>query len=172
MLEEYAPIPLPVSANEVSCYTDRANAVVNVVPTPIIYKHQETETALYLYLRWLISLYLLYKLPVSTQVSTTLRKHCLHLTKKMRLAATKRVHNIVNEEQIDSAITLEDINPTESKKLFLCIWSDGFDPKARNKQTGVQCTLLQLVFCGTFIKTVNWTLMLFQSAGKVEIIRW
>lgn len=57
-------IPLPVSSNDIRRYKEGTNALINLIPTPTVHKHKETDTA-YVLLNEVLSLYLPYGILVS-----------------------------------------------------------------------------------------------------------
>lgn len=136
LYKDSVPIPLPVNANDVRRYTDGANGIVNVIPSPVIKKDPETETA-YVSLHEVISLYLPFGLPARFETDAEIYASCdkeedSHPVNTYK--HTKRAQDLLKASDENSAqINIDNINTPPCKNMFLCIWSDGCDPNARNK---------------------------------------
>jgi hypothetical protein len=152
-------IPLPVCANDIRRYKEGSNAIINVIPTPTIRKHELTDTA-YVLLHEVLSLYLPYGLLVAGKTQSEINR---------KIDATERTGVTSGYWETPQAVELNNKLPdcsvrdhvTEAKKLIITLWSDGCDPNARNKTNrGSMHILLRQVYCVTRNETTK-TILLF-----------
>lgn len=131
--KEKISLPLPVCANDIRRYKEGTNAIVNVVPTPTVYKHVETDSA-YVLLHEVLSLYLPYGLLKASKTPDAIH---LELQSKNNTGETStfwQTHQATkllyeNENSGSGRTGCE----ATTEKLLICLWSDGCDPNARNK---------------------------------------
>lgn len=114
-----------MTANAVRRYIEGVNSIVNVIPTPLVHKIGNNSGTAYVLLHDVLSLYLPYNIEIACNSAMEIRNKCNEaglLGETKCYTETKRALSLLSND-----------NDQGSKKIFICLWSDGCDPNARTK---------------------------------------